>query len=90
MSEGGPAEVLAEIDAAGLGRVWLVGGGTLAGSFRMHQLIDECLITVIPIVLGSGVPLFTDDGPVSRLSLVSTRTFAGGAVGLHYERAADS
>lgn len=85
-----PAEVLATVDRAGLERVWLVGGGTLAGSFRVRNLIDECVITVLPIVLSSGVPLFADDGPASGLHLIRTEVYRGGAVGLHYERAADS
>jgi dihydrofolate reductase len=85
-----PAEALAMIEASGLERVWLVGGGTIAGAFRARNLIDECMITVVPVVLGDGVPLLVDDGPNWRLQLISTRTNPAGTVTLHYGQAADS
>ncbi|MGD9253909.1 MAG: dihydrofolate reductase family protein [Holophagae bacterium] len=85
-----PAAVLSAIEAQGMQRVWLVGGGQLAGAFRDLQLIDECVVTVIPVILGNGVPLFAGDGPSSWLQLISSREMAGGVISLHYERAADS
>jgi hypothetical protein len=43
-----------ELDCRGCQRAWRVGGGQLAGSFRIQGLITEYIITVIPG--GSGPP----------------------------------
>jgi dihydrofolate reductase len=81
-----PARVLADLAARGLGRVWLVGGGELAGAFRAKRLIDEWIVTVIPIVLGGGIPLFAPSAPVEHLQLEDARAYPNGLVQLHYQK----
>ncbi len=81
-----PAEVVAELEGRGLSRVWLVGGGELAGSFRREGLITEYLVTLIPLLLGAGVPLFAPPGPQEQLSLAECRSFPTGVVQLRYMR----
>ena len=89
ISDGSPADVLREIEAQGFGRAWMVGGGQLAGSFREQNLIDEFVITIIPVILGEGIPLFADDSSRQLLQLVSTHRAGNGVVTLHYCRAED-
>jgi dihydrofolate reductase len=67
----------------------LVGGARAAGAFRAHGLIDEYLITVLPILLGEGIPLFVDGGSSQRLQLVKTSHNDNGAVMVHYSRPED-
>jgi dihydrofolate reductase len=43
--------------AAGGKNVWIVGGGDLAGQFAEEGLLDEVLVTIAPVTLGSGAPL---------------------------------
>lgn len=38
--------------------IWLVGGGEIISMFLAHSLIDEMIITTIPVILGNGIPLF--------------------------------
>ena len=38
--------------------IWLFGGGSLITHFINHQLVDEMWLRLVPIVLGSGTPLF--------------------------------
>lgn len=38
-------------------RVWLLGGASIIASFKEHNLIDECIITVIPTLLHEGIAL---------------------------------
>ncbi|MEU9188574.1 dihydrofolate reductase family protein [Streptomyces sp. NPDC048484] len=64
-----------------------VGGAELAAEFRRHDLIDEYLIYVHPVLLGHGRPLFRDTDALARLHLVESRVFGNGVVLLHYTRA---
>lgn len=51
-------EVHAEMVAAADGRdIWVVGGGDLAGQFLDHGLLDEVIVNIAPVTLGSGKPL---------------------------------
>ncbi|HVP18635.1 MAG TPA: dihydrofolate reductase family protein [Spirochaetia bacterium] len=81
-----PADALRDLEQRGLSRVWLVGGGELAGSFRREGLINEYLVTFIPVLLGAGVPLFAPPGPQEQLALTGTRSFPNGVVQLRYLR----
>ena len=53
-----PAPVHAEMAAAAGGKnVWIVGGGDLAGQFADAGLLDEVIVYIAPVTLGSGAPL---------------------------------
>ena len=86
-----PREVVDGLARRGVGRAWLVGGGELAGSFRDQGLITDYMVSVVPVVLGAGVPLF---GAVAgaravrgeRLRLVESAAFESGIVQLHHRR----
>lgn len=69
--------------AAGGGALWVVGGGNVASQFADTGLIDELIMTVVPVVLGAGKPVF-DRPPDASFALLSTRAFANGMVELHY------
>lgn len=79
---GDPAEVLARFDDAAT--VWLVGGGRLAASFQAAGLLDELYLTVLPILLGDGVPLLPVGGPQTLLTLTDATPYASGVVQLRY------
>ena len=40
--------------------IWLVGGGEIISLFLNNSLIDEIILSIHPIILGSGIPLFRD------------------------------
>ncbi|GAB2448980.1 dihydrofolate reductase family protein [Nocardioides hungaricus] len=44
--------------AAGGKDVWIVGGGDLAGQYAEHGLLDEIIVSIAPVTLGAGRPLF--------------------------------
>jgi dihydrofolate reductase len=71
-------------ESAGDRDVWIVGGGDLAAQYADAGLLDRLLVTVMPIVLGSGVPLLPVASHTGVLTLESTTRFAPGAVGLDY------
>jgi dihydrofolate reductase len=46
------------VKAAHGNNIWLVGGGELVGQFVDDDLLDEIILSVAPVMLGSGAPLF--------------------------------
>src|SRR5262245_2002524 len=79
-----PTPVVASLPALGIRRAWLMGGGKLASSFLSAGLIDEISLGVMPVVLGSGIPLFASGIRPTHLELTSKVEYKGGALGLSY------
>jgi dihydrofolate reductase len=73
------------IAAAGDRNLWVVGGGNVASQFADAGLLDEVLVTVVPVVLGAGKPLFDRPVPGGAMQLTGTSTFSTGMVELRYE-----
>ncbi len=86
VSADSPGRVVSALRASGYRRCWLVGGAALAGSMRAEGLISQYVVSVIPVVLGGGIPLFGQQGPRERLTLVSSRAFANGLVQVTYTK----
>lgn len=83
---GEPGVVIDALAAAGLERIWLVGGGALAGSFERDGLIDEYVISFVPVILGSGIGLFGRGGKSRPLALVEEKGFGDGILQARYRR----
>lgn len=64
--------------------IWLMGGGEVVRSFLQNDLIDEILLFVMPMLLGTGIPLFLDTGKHIKLSCKHAERFSNGVVLLHY------
>jgi dihydrofolate reductase len=73
------------IAAAGDRHLWVVGGGNVASQFADEGLLDELLVTVVPVVLGEGKPLFDRRLPGGAMQLTGARCFDSGMVELRYE-----
>ncbi|WP_454666501.1 dihydrofolate reductase family protein [Acinetobacter calcoaceticus] len=50
------------------------------------NLIDEYKITISPVLIGNGLPLFEGVSEKTNLKLIENKTFASGAIGLHYQK----
>jgi dihydrofolate reductase len=73
------------LSAAGDRNLWVVGGGNVASQFADAGLLDDVLLTVVPVVLGSGKPLFDRAVPGDPMQLTGTTAFSTGMVQLRYE-----
>lgn len=62
------------------------GGAQIVKMLLEEDLIDEFIITVIPILLGDGKRLFKGGTPTLNLELVTTKSYDTGVVQLHYKR----
>jgi dihydrofolate reductase len=63
------------------------GGAEIINELLKDNLIDELIISVIPILVGNGTRLFKDKRPEQKLSLIGTKQFDTGLVQLHYKLA---
>jgi dihydrofolate reductase len=70
--------------------VFCDGGAEIVNELLKNDLIDELIISIIPILLGGGTRLFNDGRPEQKLQLVSTKQFAKGLAQLHYQRAGNA
>ncbi len=82
----GPVAEFVEDLRAGAGdkNVWIVGGGVLAAQFADAGALDEIIISIIPVVLGSGKAVLPMAGPTAPLELLSTHNMGRGIVELRY------
>jgi dihydrofolate reductase len=81
---GDPREELLKLKQQSGKDIAIAGGAGLARSVIGTGLVDEFLITVHPVLLGRGKPLFDGLESPLRLKLVRTRNLKSGAVLLHY------
>jgi dihydrofolate reductase len=95
---GAPAVLLDRLGAEGVRRVY-VDGGAVIRQFLAAGLVDELTVSLIPVLLGDGIPLFVGGGdpaslatpiatpatPTRGLRLVSARSFDSGLVQLRYQ-----
>lgn len=80
-----PKEVLDHLSAKGFSRVY-VDGGRVIQSFLREDLIDEMIITKVPLLLGEGITLFGELTRKLRFVHVRTEVYSNGLVQSQYER----
>ncbi len=66
--------------------IYCDGGAEIINELLKNDLIDEFVISVIPVLVGNGTRLFKDNRPEQQLELVNTKTFDTGLTQLHYKR----
>ena len=65
--------------------VWLMGGADVFGSFLSAGALDEIIIHMVPVLIGTGISLLDPTPRQVELKLRSTRRFADGVVRIHYD-----
>lgn len=80
---GAPQEIVEQLSREGFSHLYIDGGNTIQ-RFLNAGLIQEIIITRIPVLIGDGIPLF---GPVEKdikLQLISTHSYKNGLVQHRY------
>ena len=83
LMSGSPTEIVQRLEQRGINHLYIDGGVTIQG-FLEAGLIQRLIVTRVPVLLGSGIPLF---GPLThdiRLQHVSTRSYPSGLVQSEY------
>lgn len=63
----------------------IFGSPRLTHAFMKLGLVDDYMLNVSPVILGSGIPFFAEIKERARLKLASSKTYSPGVIALHYE-----
>ena len=66
--------------------IYCDGGAEIVNELLISDLIDEFIVSIVPVLVGNGIRLFKDGRPEQQLELVNTKTFDTGLIQLHYKR----
>jgi dihydrofolate reductase len=81
------ADWMRELKAQSGKDIWLFGGSALFRYFLDSALVDTIEVSIIPVLLGSGIPLFPPPYTPTKLRLTSDRVYKSGRVSLVYSTA---
>jgi len=65
--------------------IWMMGGGEIIASCLDEDVIDEFIVTVVPVFIGEGIPLIAPRHRDVPLKLRSVTPFPDGVVQIHYD-----
>src|SRR5690606_33221745 len=80
---GNLTELITQLKAKTTKNIYCDGGAELIDALLKTDLIDEFIISIIPVLVGSGTRLFKDGRPEQALKLIGTKTFDTGLTQLH-------
>jgi dihydrofolate reductase len=80
-----PEDAIKKAATLGFNKMLLTGGGQLNNSFMRSGLVDEIILNLEPVMLGSGIKLFGDQDFHARLRLVNAKQITRDIVQLHYK-----
>jgi dihydrofolate reductase len=78
--QGDAAEAVARLKEEPGGDIGVLGSGQLVETLMRHDLVDEYVLSIHPLILGSGRRLFADSGTYATLTLVESVTTTTGVV----------
>ena len=67
------------------GSIWFVGGGAVCGECLRRGLADEIRYSILPILIGEGIPFFENLGRDVSLHLAEIKAYKSGIVELRYD-----
>jgi dihydrofolate reductase len=83
---GNLTELVQQLKSENGKNIYCDGGAEIVNELLKSDLIDEFIISVVPVLVGNGTRLFKDGRPEQQLELVSAKTFDTGLTQLHYRR----
>jgi dihydrofolate reductase len=77
-------QLASQLHLDGIKHIWIDGGVTIS-QFLELQMVDLMTLSVIPVILGTGMPLFSAIGKELPCRLISSQSYPSGLVQLNYE-----
>lgn len=79
-------ELIQRLKSQGGKNLYCDGGAEVINELMQNDLIDEYIISIVPVLLGNGTKLFKDGRPEQLLEFVKSKSFDTGLTQLHYRR----
>jgi len=83
---GNLAELVQRLKSGNGKNIYCDGGAEIINELLKSDLIDEFIISIVPVLVGDGTRLFKDGRPEQQLELLSAKTFDTGLTQLYYRR----
>jgi dihydrofolate reductase len=83
---GNLTELVEQLKSESGKNIYCDGGAEIVNELLKSDLIDEFIISIVPVLVGNGTRLFKNDRPEQQLELVHSKTFDTGLTQLHYKR----
>lgn len=64
--------------------IWLIGGGAANTLCLQAGLLDEMIVHIMPMILGEGIPLFSEAQLMQHLHLTTSKVYSSGVVEIRY------
>ena len=80
------SELVQQLKAENGKNIYCDGGAEIINELLQHDLIDELIISIIPVLVGNGTRLFKDSRPEQELEFMSAKSFDTGLIQLYYKR----
>lgn len=79
-------DLVCKLKSASGKNIFCDGGAEIVNSLMKNDLIDDYIISIIPVLLGKGLRLFDDYRKKMDMKLIYSRSYASGLVQSHYRR----
>lgn len=83
---GNLTELIKQLKSENGKNIYCDGGAEIIHELLKNDLIDELIISIIPVLVGAGIRLFQDNRPEQELEFISAKSFETGLTQLHYKR----
>ena len=83
---GNLAELVIKLKSEEGKNIYCDGGAEIINELLKNDMVDEFIISIIPVLVGNGTRLFQDGRPEHQVELVNATTFDTGLIQLHYRR----
>jgi riboflavin biosynthesis pyrimidine reductase len=80
-----PENALELLEKQGFKEVIVTGGATINSEFAKRGLVDEVILSVNPVILGEGIPLFAPSDFEMKLKLIGTEKVGEDILELRYK-----
>ena len=83
---GSISTLISTLESEGYKEIFIDGGAQTIHEFLKLDLINNFILSSIPVLLGEGIPLFLTGYPTQNLKLIKSQSFASGLVQNHYQK----
>ena len=81
-----PVQLVRKLKNSSGKNIWIVGGGGLNTILLENDLVDEMMLSIIPVVLGNGIKIFNDIDSINKFNLIKSESFSNGVISLFYQK----